>query len=228
MNIANARNYGNHKSSAQKSIWHCLMMLAPFKSVAVDDQNFQRDSYETGAYEFYKFMKNLYDSMYHDPHKYFVPTKPYDEYLSSRIINNDVYNEHHTDTKECKLRNTFQQAIQFYPEVIYRLGNEAREVCNKDFALVISKSKFNDVMGSFKRSHVYEDNKSRFKAILDAGLEINEDNDMYLISSKKYPRMFLGLWIFCNAPESKYKYMNYLRLDYQGSLGQCLILTMLC
>ena len=46
---------------------------------------------------------------------------------------------------------TFHHTIQFYPEVICRLGNEAREVCNKDFALVISKSKFNDVMGSFKR-----------------------------------------------------------------------------
>ena len=51
---------------------------------------------------------------------------------------------------------------------------------------------------------------------MDLGISIREIKETYYISSKKAPKMFLGLWVLCSAPENKYKYMNYLRLDYNG------------
>ena len=220
MNIANARNTGEHGSAAQKSIWHSMMMLAPFEGVAIDNDSFDKESILEGERDFYLFMTTLYQDMYNDPAKYFIPTKPYDEYIQSILKNGErtrsAEKEHSTDPKECKLRNTFQQAIQFYPEVFYKLGNEADEICSADYALVISKPDFDDVMKSFSRSHVYKENGYRFRAILDLGLQMNEVGGKYCITSMNYPKMFLGLWVLCNAPRSKYKYMNYLRLDYKG------------
>jgi len=220
MNIANARNIGEHGSAAQKSIWHSMMMLAPFEGVIIDDDAFGKDAILEGEKDFYRFITTLYQDMYNDPVKYLIPTKPYDEYIQNISASKEkprtAEKEHATDAKECKLRNTFQQAIQFYPEVFYKLGSAADDICNKDFALVISKSNYNNVMKSFSRSHVYKDNKLRIKAISDLGLQIREAGDKYCITSENYPRMFLGLRVLCSAPESKYKYMNYLRLDYKG------------
>ena len=46
MNIANARNTGEHGSAAQKSIWHSMMMLAPFEGVAIDNDSFDKECIE--------------------------------------------------------------------------------------------------------------------------------------------------------------------------------------
>lgn len=220
MNIANARNVGEHGSAAQKSIWHSMMMLAPFEGVAIENGIFDKESIIEGESDFYRFMTTLYQDMYGDPAKYFIPTKPYDEYVQNVLPNREkprtAEKEHVTDAKECKLRNAFQQAIQFYPEVFYKLGAAADIACSGDYELVISKSSFDSVMKSFKRSHVYIENEYRFKAILDMGLQISKTGSKYHISSKSYPKMFLGLRVLCNAPKSRYKYMNYLRLDYKG------------
>lgn len=81
---------------------------------------------------------------------------------------------------------------------------------------MISRQNFDNVMKSFSRSRVYKENEFRFRAILDHGLQISETGGKYYITSRNHPKMFLGLWVLCNAPESKYKYMNYLRLDYKG------------
>jgi hypothetical protein len=216
MNIANARNYGEHGNSAKKSIWHSIMMLAPFEKVKIDNHIFDDDSYINGEKDFYQFIKSLYEDMYHEPDKYAIPTTPYDEYIRKSFNDKIVDKEHINDVKECTLRNTFQQAIQFYPEFIYKIGQAADEVCNKDFALVISKSKYDDVLNSFNKSHISKENDLRMNAILGFGLVINEVNGKYYITGKYYPKLFLGLWVLSNAPDSKYKYMDYLRLDYKG------------
>jgi hypothetical protein len=216
MNIANSINHGEHGSSAQKSIWHSLKMLAPFKGAAIDDDTFDKGSILEGESDFYRFISELYQDMYNVPAKYLIPTKPYDEYIKNRVVKRSAEKEHFTDAKECSLRNTFQQAIQFYPEVFYKLGCAADEICNTDYALVITKSNYASVMESFGRSHVYKENEYRMKAVLNRGLQIDEAGDKYYIKSKSYPKMFLGLRVLCTAPESKYKYMNYLRLDYKG------------
>jgi hypothetical protein len=216
MNIANSINNGEHGSSAQKSIWHSIKMLSPFEGVSINDDAFDKDSILEGESDFYRFITELYQDMYNDPAKYSIPTVPYDEYMKNRVVKRSAEKEHFTDAKECKLRNTFQQAIQFYPELFYKLGCAADEICNKDYALVITKSNYTCVMESFSRSHVYKENTDRINAVLSRGLQIDEAGGKYYIKSANYPKMFLGLRVLCTAPESKYKYMNYLRLDYKG------------
>ncbi|HOJ81408.1 MAG TPA: hypothetical protein PLG72_11225, partial [Clostridiales bacterium] len=101
MNIANARNTGEHGSAAQKSIWHSMMMLAPFEGVAIDSDLFDEESILEGERDFYLFMTTLYQDMYNDPAKYFIPTKPYDEYIQSILKNGErtrsAEKEHSTD-----------------------------------------------------------------------------------------------------------------------------------
>lgn len=216
MNIANAKDKGKHKSSAQKSIWHCIMMLAPFEPVIPEDCSFREENIIDGEKDFYNFFLTLYRDMYENPEKYSIPTKPYDEYVQKANTNKEMHKAHYTDAKECKLRNSFQQAIQFYPELFYKLGLAADSFCEGKFTLVISKQKYNDILNSFGKTHVFKENGQRLNALIGVGIRIDEVEDNYYISSINYPKMFLGLSILCNAPDSKYKHMNYLRLDYKG------------
>ena len=41
MNLAGVKNHAGHGSSAQKSIWHCLSMLAPFGAADADGNDFK-------------------------------------------------------------------------------------------------------------------------------------------------------------------------------------------
>ena len=55
---------------AQKSIRHCLDMIAPFEM-----SNRQNE----GHLQFYQFMISLYRAMYQNPEDYLVFPRPYEE-----------------------------------------------------------------------------------------------------------------------------------------------------
>jgi hypothetical protein len=139
------------------------MMLAPYQSVSIkNNTEFDQDDYISGEYEFYSFMKALYTDMYEDPAKYFVATTPYDEYMQNRKPVKGIEKEHYTDTKECNLRNTFQQAIQFYPKFFYELGLRAEEIRKSDYAIVLSTEKYEEVLQSIQWTHIYKENENRY------------------------------------------------------------------
>lgn len=215
MNIKSVFDNGIHGSSAQKSIWHSIRMLAGFEAVEVKSRLAGAGAILRGEESFYRFMTELYNDMYENPSTYYIPSASYDDYMKNEakaVIGREK--EHYTDTKECKLRNTFQQAIQFYPEFMYKLGVSADKVTDRE--LIILKSKYESIKESFKRSHVYSENNNRIGALNAFGIEIADEGVNYRIVSIKYPEMFLGLWVLCSAPEGKYKYLNYLRLNYKG------------
>jgi len=218
MNIAGARNYAGHGSCAQKSIWHCIMMLSEFEAVPIKNTDFNEKDIIEGEKDFYDFMNNLYQLMYKNPEKYAIPTAPYDEYIKSEKFNKPVVKAHQNDGVECKLRNTFQQAIEFYPKYFYQLGFAAEGICRDTFSLIVNKAMYNNALGSLDNTYIYKENGQRIKALADMGIKVEEINDTCHISCKTAPKMFLGLWVLCSAPESKYKYMNYLRLDFKGYL----------
>lgn len=96
------------KTHAQRSIKHCLDMLAPFEA--------SNQQAETGQYELYQFMVSLYRGMYENPERYLVFPEPYEEYikkLEQQNTHKRKEKEHVTDSKESTLRNTFQQLV-FY------------------------------------------------------------------------------------------------------------------
>lgn len=94
---------------AQRSVKHCLDMLAPFE--ASDQQS------ENGQLEFYRLMISIYQGMYENPEEYLVFPIPYEKYmikLQQQESHKKKEKEHVSDSRESTLRNTFQQAIQFY------------------------------------------------------------------------------------------------------------------
>ena len=166
---------------AQRSIRHCIDMIAPFE---LSDQQ-----EENGQLQFYQFMHSLYHEMYQRPEEYMVFPEPYEVYmakLKKQGVQPKKEKEHVTNARESTLRNTFQQAIQFYATYLYRIGVKSEEIDKKTGALMIRKEDYSEVMEQMNR--------------------IGE-----------YPRMMEGIAYLCKAPDSKYKWMNFLRLDFKNA-----------
>ena len=217
MNIAGARDYRGHGSAAQKSIWHFQMMLAQFHEVEAERKGFGKKDISEGEKSFYDFMKSLYQELYENPGKFLIPTNEYDNYIKSPdFVNKTFANAHQNDAKESMLRNTFQKAIHFYPDFFYRLGLSADKICPQTFSLAIKEAQYDEILLTLGKPYVHKENASRIAALLAMGINVTKKAGMYFIASSLYPKMFLGLMVLCDAPESKYKYMNYLRLDYKG------------
>lgn len=213
-------NQYNLVCSVHKSILHSLQMLSSLRPIQVQGDEKSQSDFNDGQKEFYEFIEELYCCMLSEPDKYLVPTLDYDAYMQGDKAKKRGEREHATDTKECKLRNTFQQAIQFYPKYFYNIGEGAEFIDQNDYALVISKSVYMQVKESMMWTHIYKDNEQRYQRLKELGVTVKEEGKYCYISCKRYPKMFLGLWLLCKAKESKYKYLNYLRVDYQGILKE--------
>jgi len=216
------KNHEEHNSSAQKSIWYCIMMLSKFEEVKVSIDGFDTQSVIKGEKDFYTFMKTLYQDMYKNPDFYAIPTEEYDEYIKSINTEKVFANSHKGDAKESKLRNRFLQAIQFYSDYFWKLGSAADEICNAQYELVISKSNYDNVIKSLDNPNIKDESEQRLKALAENGITVNKNGKKYYISCGKAPKMFLGLKVLLSVPESvyktenKFKRLNYLRLDYKG------------
>lgn len=217
MNIAGAKDHTGHDNAAQKSIWHILKMLSPFEAVNVDISGFESADIVTGEKEFYQFMKALYEEMYTNLEKFAISTTAYTKYMKKKETNPVFIKLHKKDTYESALRNAFQQAIQFYPNFFFHIGVAADELCPDTYSLIISKSKYRNLLQIINRPYsLFREGEKRLAALTSAGIVVSELDGMYHLSCQAYPKMFLGLWVLCRAPKTPYKYMNFLRLDYKG------------
>ena len=200
------------KTYAQRSVKHCLDMIAPFE--ASDQQS------EKGQHDFYRLMVSIYQGMYENPEEYLVFPAPYEEYmekLKQRTPRKKKEKEHVNDSRESTLRNTFQQAIQFYAKYFYNLGLKSRCIDESSGSLVVPKGDYEYVLQQMGRIHSAEKNADRYERLESLGVQTEEkDNDVY-ISHKEYTHAMSGLWYLCKAPDSKYKWMNFLRLDYKNA-----------
>ncbi|MBR5317966.1 MAG: hypothetical protein IKU39_08750 [Lachnospiraceae bacterium] len=197
---------------AQSSINHCIDMLAPFESSAPE--------LKEGQWQFYMLMTSIYQGMYENPEGYFVFPKPYEEYrnrLQQKTAYGTKEKEHVTDSKESTLRNTFQQAIQFYAMFFYNLGMKASAVDEETGALILSKEEYSNVLAQMNRLHGSVYNSERYKLLSETGIVTYEDKDSVYVIHGQYKQAMKGLWFLCKAPDSKYKWMNFLRLDYKNA-----------
>lgn len=216
MNIRHAINDGTHPSSPHLSIWFCRQMLAEFHEVNESVEGFSSDEIKKGQQDFHDFVCRMYNEMYNEPESFMIPVGPYDEYLKTAKTRKGAEKEHYTDTKESKLRNEFQKAIQFYAKFLYEIGIRAESVSRESHALNIDSDSFDEAKkaSGISRRNPHPGNRQTAWKIL--GIRFHEKNGTVEISNSRFPGMFIGLWMLCYAPESAYKYMNYLRVDFQG------------
>lgn len=207
------------ESSSQKTIYHSLCMLASLKEVEVSFQDgIDKKDYLEGEAQFYQYIKELYFDMYDNNEKYKVDSLQYDAYMRSKQQRDEsefmTEKQHDKDAKASSLKNLFQQSVTFYFKFLYELGNTA-QLCIDTFSLKITEDGYKNVLKNAQTAKVRKDAVQRVKILQDTGITKQEGEEGYVFSCQKYPKMFLGLLVLCRAPESKYKWMNYLRLDYR-------------
>ena len=199
---------------AQRSVKHCLNMLAPFE--ASDRQS------EKGQLEFYQLMVSIYQGMYESPEEYLVFPSPYEEYLTKLqkgTPQKKKEKEHISDSQESTLRNTFQQAIQFYALYFYNLGLKSKSLDERTGSLVVLKEDYKYVLKQMERIHDAKYNVQRYERLVRLGIQTEEKNDTVYVSHKVNKNAMSGLQYLCMAPDSKYKWMNFLRLDYKNAFA---------
>lgn len=194
---------------AQRSAAHCLSMIAPFESTD--------EALAQGQEEFHRFITALYRGMAEDPEEYFVFPAPYEAYIAKRRLRPvKTEKEHAGDSRESTLRNTFQQAIQFYARWFFELGTRCRRL-DEQGGLVLDDAAYRDALSRMERFRGAEHHADRYALLARLGIRTVEENGEVVVSHAAYPHMMEGLLYLCRAPESAYKYMNYLRLDYQNA-----------
>lgn len=199
------------ESYVQRSIRHCMDMIAPF-----DMPNQQ----EEGQLQFYQFMVSLYREMYERPEEYMVFPKPYEEYmarLQEQKTREKRDKEHESNSRESTLRNTFQQAIQFYALYLYRIGVKSKGIDGKTRSLMIWKDDYTDVIDQMNRLHESQYNTDRYEKLIKLGIQVYENGDTVHIVHGEYPQMMEGIAFLRKAPDSRYKWMNFLRLDFKNA-----------
>lgn len=200
------------ETHAQRSIRHCIDMIAPFE--------LSKRQGEGGQSQFYEFMLSLYREMYQKPEEYLVFPQPYEEYmkkLKEQEAGKKKEKEHVTNSRESTLRNTFQQAIQFYALYLYRVGLKSKGIDGQTGALILHKEDYADVIGQMERIHESQYNDARYEVLAKRGIGVGKDGDIVFIVHRDYPQMMEGIEYLCKAPDSKYKWMNFLRLDFKNA-----------
>lgn len=197
---------------AQKSIRHCMDMLASFRA--------SEEELKEGQFQFYQFIVSIYEKMYESPEEYLVSSAAYEEYLvklEDKLRQRAKEKEHVNDARESTLRNAVQQAIQFYAVYFYHLGIEAAGIDPKSGSLIVSKEGYRRVREKMERIHEAKYNPERYLLLKKSGVQTTETPEAIYIRHTGYPQLMLGLEYLCKAPESRYKFMNYLRLDYKNA-----------
>lgn len=204
------------ENATRRSILHCLRMLAPFREAQPEGGPPSPDLAE-GERQFYAFIKGLYEVMYSDPAFFLIPEGEYDEYLA-HAPKPESTPEHarKPDQKECRLRNSFQQAIRFYAAYLYELGIRAESLENG--VLALSASAWKDARKAVEWPHLRGKTGPRFQRLEALGLDERQEPGRVLVTSREFPKMLYGLQALCSVPDSRYRYMDYLRLDFRGAL----------
>ena len=200
------------ETHAQHSIKHCLDMIAPFEM-----SNQQK---EDGRFQFYQFMVSLYREMYQQPEEYMVFPKPYEEYarkLKEQEAQKKKEKAHVNNSKESTLRNTFQQAIQFYALFFYNIGLKSKGIDERSGALIILKEEYIDVLNKMNRIHESKYNAERYEVLSKLGIQIYQNDHTVRIAHTTYKQAMEGIEYLCKAPDSKYKWMNFIRLDFKNA-----------
>lgn len=202
-------------SYSMRSIINAINMLVPFKAVEVNEITLlDMDTILKGENDFYLFMKELYNDMYSNPEIYYIPLNKYDHYIKYKKRNSNE-NIKFSDSKESKLRNTVKQSIEFYQMFFYEMAIRGKFDSDK-YSFIITLENYKNLMKKLNLPNIKNEQDKRIKKIIDYGIEVKCTNDNIVIRPIKYEKAFVGLWILTNIPNSRHKYMDYLRINYLG------------
>ena len=146
--------------------------------------------------------------------------KPYEEYarkLKEQEAQKKKEKAHVNNSKESTLRNTFQQAIQFYALFFYNIGLKSKGIDEQSGALIILKEEYIDVLNKMNRIHESKYNAERYEVLSKLGIQIYQNDHTVRIAHTTYKRAMEGIEYLCKAPDSKYKWMNFIRLDFKNA-----------
>ena len=202
-------------STAQKSIWHASVFMAPFREfippgAAADE----RHDIVSGEQDWYAFISELYQKMYQAPGVYYVPVERYDQYMHGRT-RSDL--PHKNDSRECTLRNEFQNAIKFYQNFLYKIG-EYGTIDAKTYRLGISRKQFESLIQTLNINKKENDVRKRIDALHTVGLTYSCSDDFVQFSCARYPRLFIGLSLLAKSENKKYAYTCYLTCNYREAV----------
>lgn len=204
------------KSTAQKSIRHAALVLAPFTRIL--PKNYPSDKANTlyeSETELYGFIKNLYSDMYNNPHGYCIPTLEYDAFVKGRCRFELTKQE---KQKEGNLRNKFQHVIRFYQQFLIETGKHGTISENGREILLPA-----DLLETtFKNARLTQAKKYAHAmpaALTRLGVEISDTAQGFSMRSRVYPDMFPALILLCRAESGKYSITNIKRADFRNLLG---------
>ena len=207
---------------AKRSIKHCLDMLAPFEP--------SEASLEEGQRQFYRLMVSIWQGMYENPEKYLVFPDPYEKYMGSRRMRaaRRKEKEHVSDSRESTLRNTIQQAIPFYAAFFFEAGLASTEPDQPSGGMIIPQREYALVLERMNRFHGAEHHAGRYERLAECGVSIREKDGMVYIAHETLRQAMDGALYLCRAPESKYKWMNFLRLDFKNAYAPAPAVADIC
>jgi hypothetical protein len=203
-------------STTHQSIWHAAVLMAPFYEVIPPQVTGQQaDALRAGEKNFYQFMTDLYADMYAHPDVYALPVGEYDRFMSGRDRNHLVKKE---VQKESRLRNKFQQAIQFYQKLLFEIGVHG-ELSNRADHLKMDQSVLANMTQNHKFSKLRGEEVERMYALRRLGLEMSQTANTISISNHTYPHILMALAALCTAPNKKFALTHFLRCDFRGLLS---------
>lgn len=164
-----------------------------------------------GEKSFYNFMCRLYSDMYDNPEKYYIPAGEYDDFMNGRERRSldKKYKQ-----KESRLRNRFQQSIQFYQKLLFEIGRKAEFVSHNTFKF--NKLFLGDMINIYNLRTIRGEEVKRAMALSNTGLEVEETENELIIKNDEYPEMYDALCAIANVKNNKYSLTNFLRCDFRG------------
>lgn len=83
--------------------------------------------------------------------------------------------------------------------------------------MVIRKQDYSDIKEQMNRIHESQYNSGRYEVLEKGGIQVSERGGIVYIVHREYHRMMEGIVYLCKVPDSKYRWMNFLRLDFQNA-----------
>lgn len=207
------KNQKEFPSSTHKSIWHAAVFMAPYyKVVPTELTGKEADDLREGGKSLYSFMTDLYSEMYENPEKFYIPVEEYDNFMKGRSRNDLIDKE---KQKEGRLRNKFQQSIQFYQKLLFEIGARGNQEAGS-YDICIDESIMSDIIKVHKLSQIRGEQEKRLNALSDMGMQVSRSEFKLTFSNSKYPKMFTALSALCKAGNKSFAVTNFLRCDLRG------------
>lgn len=203
----------NFPSVTHQSIWHAAVMRAAFyEIIPASLSDGEADELREGQRSLYQFMTDLYSDMYEHPEAYELPVGDYEAYMQGRT-RRDL--SHKGDPKESRLRNRFQQGIQFYQKLLFEIGAKAdQEADSQRFTL--NSSVLSEMINSYNLRLIRGEEQRRASHLARLGLEIRFSIEKMTIANDQYPHMLSALTALCRSNTGKHALSGFLRCDFRA------------